>query len=261
MATDTKRRESDRSSEGCDRIPALRNGDHLSADEFMRRYQAMPHLKKAELIEGRVYVPSPDSDLAEWKQASMSSPVSYEGHCSPHFYLAGWFFLFAAATPGVRGGVDGTVLLDLKNRPQPDGFLFIEPRAGGQVRYSPDDYIDGAPDLVAEVAYSTASVDMHEKLQAYERNAAREYLVWRVEDRSIDWFVLRENRYQPLEKATDGIFRSEVLPGLWLDPEALLDGSLTRFNAVAQQGLASPEHAAFVEKLRQNAAEIAGAKS
>lgn len=257
MATDAKRAKTGRPSEACERIPPLRNGDHLSADEFMRRYNAMPHLKKAELIEGRVYIPSPDSDLPAWKHATMSSPVSYEGHCSPHYHLVGWFFLYQMATPGVRGGVDGTVLLDLKNRPQPDGFLFIEPRAGGQAQYSADDYIEGAPDLVAEVAYSTASVDMHEKLQAYQRNAAREYIVWRVENRSIDWFVFRENRYRPLEKSADGIFRSEVIPGLWLDPEAHINGDMTRLNAVLQQGLASPEHA-FVEQLRQKAAELAG---
>ncbi|HEU5115772.1 MAG TPA: Uma2 family endonuclease, partial [Isosphaeraceae bacterium] len=107
----------------------------------------------------------------------------------------------------------------------------------------------------------SASKDLNQKLQAYQRNGIPEYVVFRTRQKQVDWFLFREGKYVPLAPSADGLLRSEIFPGLWLDPEALLNGDLARVFAVLQQGLASPEHAAFVEKLRQNAAEIAGAKS
>jgi hypothetical protein len=71
--------------------------------------------------------------------------------------------------------------------------------------------------------------------------------VW---DEAVDWFVLRGGRFEPLPLA-EGIYRSEVLPGLWLDPAAVVRGDLARVLQVLQQGLASPEHAAFVARLQQ----------
>src|SRR5260221_7473909 len=118
------------------RIPPLENGDQLTREEFERRYEAMPNLKKAELIEGVVYMPS---------------PVSVK-HAGPHGDLVTWLGMYRAATPGADAGAEGTVRLDLSNEPQPDGVLFIEPACGGQVQISPDDYIVGAPELTAEVA-------------------------------------------------------------------------------------------------------------
>jgi hypothetical protein len=109
--------------------------------------------------------------------------------------------------------------------------------------------------LVAEVARSSVSIDLHNKLNAYRRNGVREYIVWRVEDRTIDWFVLREGRYEPLAPSADGLHRSEVLPGLCLDAAALLRGDLMVVFQAVQRGLDSPEHAAFVSRLRQAAAQ------
>ena len=97
----------------------------------------------------------------------------------------------------------------------------------------------GEPELVAEVAASTASYDLHDKLRAYQRNGVREYVVWRVLDRAIDWFVLRDDRYEPLALTSAGCYRSQVFPGLWLDPTALIRGDLARVLAVVQQGMAS----------------------
>jgi len=215
-------------------VPPLENGDRLTRAEFERRYDAMPHLKKAELIEGVVYVPS---------------PVRYHHHSAPHALLIGWLVQYAAGTPGVSVGDNGTVRLDLDNEPQPDAFLFIDPACGGQTRLSSDDYIEGAPELVAEVASSSVSYDLHAKLHAYRRNGVREYLVWRVLDQAIDWFVLRAGQYEPLPVDANGLVRSEVFPGLWLAPAALLRGDLTAVLASVQQGLGSPEHAAFVTRL------------
>jgi Uma2 family endonuclease len=222
------------SSVALDAVPALENGDRLTRAEFERRYDAMPHLKKAELIEGVVYVPS---------------PVRHRQHGSPHAHLVGWLFQYAANTPGVEVGDNSSVRLDLDNEPQPDTLLFIDPVCGGQVRISADGIIEGAPELVAEVASSSVSYDLHVKLQVYRRNGVREYLVWRVLEREIDWFVLRAGQYERMPMDAQGLLRSEVFPGLWLDPIALVRGDLATLLAIVQQGLASPEHTAFVTRL------------
>lgn len=215
-------------------LPALENGDRLTRAEFERRYEAMPHLKKAELIEGVVYVPS---------------PVRYRQHGSPHAQLISWLGVYAANTPGVGVGDSCSVRLNLDNEPQPDGLLFIDPDCGGQVRIGADGIIEGAPELVAEVASSSVSYDLHAKLPVYRRNGVREYVVWRVFDREIDWFVLRVGQYERMTVDAHGCLRSEVFPGLWLDPAALVRGDLATVLAVVQQGLASPEHGAFVARL------------
>jgi hypothetical protein len=92
--------------------------------------------------------------------------------------------------------------------------------------------------------------DLHDKLRAYQRNGVCEYVVWRVWDRAIDWFVLREGRYERLPLNSSGHYQSEVFPGLWLDPAALVRGDLAHVMTVLQQGLASPEHAGFAGRLR-----------
>jgi Uma2 family endonuclease len=212
----------------------LETGDLLTRAEFERRYEAMPALKKAELIEGVVYIPAP-------------THVRRHGH--PHFNLNTWMGLYNAATPGVSGANNASVRLDLDNELQPDGILLIDPALGGQARISLDDFVELAPELVGEVASSSASIDLHLKLHVYCRNGVREYVVWRVLERAIDWFVLRDGAFERLAPDEDGIFRSEVFPGLWLDAEAMVRDELGFVLQVLQQGIASPEHAAFVERL------------
>ena len=202
----------------------------------------MPPYTKAELIEGVVYV---------------ASPVRHKYHGRQHHHLHGWLGSYEAGTPGVEGGDNSTVRLDLTNEPQPDCVFFIQPEHGGQVQIDADGYIEGAPDLVAEVTASTASYDLHDKLESYRRNGVREYLVCRVLDRQIDWFVLREGAYERLAPAPDGSLRSTVFPGLWLDPAALVRGDLPAVLALVQQGLASPEHAEFAARLGQASADPA----
>jgi Uma2 family endonuclease len=215
-------------------VPPLEPGDRISRAEFERRYEAMPQLKKAELIEGVVYMPS---------------PVRHRHHGHPHAWLIGWLIQYEAATPGVETGDNSTARLDLDNEPQPDGLLLIAPDRGGQARISVDDYIESAPELVVEVAASSASYDLNTKLTVYRRNGVREYLVFRVRDREVDWFVLRDGLFEPLRPTSDGILRSEVFPGLWLDVAALVRGDLPQVLAVVQQGVNTPEHAAFVAGL------------
>jgi Uma2 family endonuclease len=222
-------------------LPPLESGDRLTREEFERRYEAMPELKKAELIEGVVYVPS---------------PVRLIHHGEPHADLITWLGVYRTFTPHVRVGDNSTVRLDLDNEPQPDGLLMLERALGGQAVIDDDDYVAGAPELAAEVAASSASFDLHDKLRAYRRNGVREYIVWRVLDRVVDWFVLRQSRYDNLARSAAGFYQSEVFPGLWLDPEALVGGDLPRVHQVLQQGLASAEHAAFVTELSRRAGQI-----
>jgi Uma2 family endonuclease len=223
-------------SPGSVKVPPLRQGDHLDREEFERRYDAMPELKKAELIDGVVHMPS---------------PVRHEEHGIPHSDLITWLGVYRFHTPGVLPGTDSSVRLDLGGAPQPDALLMIDPNRGGQAAHDADRYITGGPELVAEVSASTVSMDLNSKLLLYQRNGVREYIVWRVEESAIDWFVLRDGQYVLLLPGTDGIIRSEVFPGLWLDPQTLITLNPTRLLAVLQQGLASQAHADFVAHLQQ----------
>src|SRR2546426_7091508 len=85
-------------------VPPLETGDHLTRAEFERRYEAMPHLKKAELIEGVVLMPS---------------PARLRRHARPHAHLIAWLVQYETGTPGIVVGDNGTARLDLDNEPQP----------------------------------------------------------------------------------------------------------------------------------------------
>ena len=213
----------------------LENGDRLTRRKFEQRYAARTDLKKAELIEGVV---------------SISSPVHFAGHGEPHLAILTWLGTYCAFTPGVRAADNATIRLDLDNEPQPDALLRIEPEAGGHSHLSEDDYVEGAPELVIEIAASSATYDMHDKLRAYRRNGVQEYLVWRVYEKQIDWFVLVDDEYMLLTADTSGIFHSQAFPGLDLAVYALLDGDMVRVLAALQKGLEVAEHAEFVERLQ-----------
>jgi Uma2 family endonuclease len=220
-------------------LPPLENGDRLTGEEFARRYDAMPGLKKAELIDGRVYV---------------SPPVAFYGHGFEHSKLVTLFCVYAAATPGVHDGDNATLRIDPDNWPQPDALLMIAPSRGGQSKIDSDNILAGAAELVAEIAASSASYDLHDKLQLYRRAGVREYVVWRTLDGEFDYFVLRQGEYARLAPAADGLFHSEVFPGLWLDTSSLLKGDLAAALARLQEGIASTEHTMFITELQRRAA-------
>jgi len=205
----------------------LEAGDRLSRQEFERRYERMPHLKKAELIEGIVY---------------MSSPVRLSHHGLPQINLAVWLGVYASETPGVQCADNCTVRLDLDNEPQPDLILFKLPARGGQVRISVDDYVEGAPELVVEIVGSSRAYDLHQKKGAYRRNGVREYLAWITTERRLVWWELREGEYQEIAPQADGWLKSVVFPGLWLDVAALLRDDKKSVLAALRLGLESSEH-------------------
>ena len=158
-----------------------------------------------------------------------------------------WLVTYCASTPSVRAADNATVRLDLDNEPQPDALLRIVPAAGGRARTSAD---DGAPELIFEIAASSAAIDLHDKLRAYRRNGVQEYVVWRVLKHQIDWFVLRDGEYRPLTTNPSGMLESRVFPGLRLAVDVLLQGDLAALLAELQNGLSTPEHGAFIERLR-----------
>lgn len=216
-------------------IPPLQNGDHLTIKEFRKRYEAMPVNIKAELINGVVY---------------MSSPVTMSFHGQPHANLSCWLGTYRAYTPGLQAG-DNATLRELlgEHEPQPDLCLRILEAFGGQSATNADGYVVGAPEYIGEISASSVSYDLHEKLQVYQENGVLEYAIWRVLDEEIDWLYLKRGKFQRLAQ-TNGIYKSRAFPGLWLDTKAMIADDLATVLEVVQQGIASPEHRRFVEKLR-----------
>ena len=214
--------------------PPLENGDRLTREEFERRYDAMPHLKKAELIKGVVY---------------MGSPVRFGKHGEPHARLLTWLGTYAAFTEGVRFAGNATVRLDWDTEPQPDALLRVEPEGRANSRITADDYVEGAPEFVAEISSSTVSYDLHDKMDACRRAGVQEYLVWRVEDQEVDWFLPRDGEYVRIPPGADGVYESSTFPGLRLAVTALLAGDMAQVMGELQKGLDAAEHAEFVASL------------
>jgi Uma2 family endonuclease len=212
-------------------IPPLESGDRLTRAEFERRYEATPEKFKAELIEGVVYVASPVRTF----------------HGVPHADLVTWLGVYRTATPGVSAADNTTTRLDLDNEPQPDALLRIE--VGGSSTISEDGYIEGAPELVAEIVTSSAAIDLGAKQNAYRRNGVQEYLVWQTFENRFSWFRLQAEKFVLIEPDADGMIRSSTFPGLWLNVPALLEGRMIEVLNGLQAGIADLAHQAFVQEL------------
>ena len=194
-------------------IAPLENGDRLSRAEFERRYAAMPETCKAELIEGIVCM--------------SAAALRFKSHGQPHSFLNAWLATYQVFTDFTMVADAPTVRLDAINEPQPDLALVIDSSYGGQTQLSEDDYLEGAPELLAEIAASTVSIDLGAKKTSYERNG----------------------KYVDLLADDDGITQSEVFPGLWLDRSALIQGDMKQVLAILQTGISSQAHDEFVTRL------------
>lgn len=215
------------------RPPLLHNGDRLKQPEFHRRYLAQPGSEKVELIGGIVYV---------------ASPVSWP-HGEYHSELNTLLGSYKWATPGVRVGSDATAILGEESEPRPDLSMRIEPECGGQARINQEGYLEGAPELLAEVAYSSVALDLNQKREDYQQAGVREYIVACIEERQLRWFDFAAgDEIRPNRK---GVFCSRVFPGLWIDAEALFNLDSAQLVASLEQGLASRAHTAFVRHLEQ----------
>lgn len=212
--------------------PLLHEGDQLSALEFLHRWEAMPDLKEAELLNGVVFL--------------MASPIG-KGHSRTHGRLHGWLWSYAESTPGCETGIAGTWLMSAKDVPQPDLTLSILPEHGGQSAET-GLYPEGAPELIVEISGSSTSRDLGVKLELYRSAGVREYVTVLLNPQKIIWRHLSRGRYKELVPGDDGWLRSQVFPGLWLDPAAVWDRTAS-LRAALEPGLRSPEHEAFVARL------------
>ncbi len=215
------------------RVPPLENGDQLDQKTFHERYEAMPPDVRAELIGGIVFMSSPQK-----LQHSQSEPRFQR-----------WLDEYAEATPGTEVVSHATTILGPDSELQPDACLLILPENGGQTWEDKENYLHGAPELIGEISWASESVDLNRKKADYEKAGVREYVVVALRQGKVYWFVRRRGKFRELALDKDGIFRSPVFPGLWLDPAALLKNDRKRLLEVLRQGLASPEHAAFAAKL------------
>ena len=222
-------------------IPLLVEGDRLTRDEFERRYDAMPGLKRAYLLEGVVHV---------------GGPVRAIGHGDCCCVINCWLGNYSVATPGTQGAAHSHIRLDSRNMLQPEVSFIIRPSHGGQARISADDYLEGGPELLAEVWARDVRFDFEAKRRIYQRHGVREYVVWRVERQQVDWFVLRDGRFDRLAPTSTGLLCSETFPGLWLDADALTRGDFVEVMAQLQRGIGDPTHAAFVAELRSRVGKM-----
>ncbi len=214
-------------------VPPLVPGDQMTKAEFLRLWEAHPEIKNAELLGGKVY---------------MSSPVSVE-HGDMEGRAGGWLQVYSAYTPGTASGHNTTSFL-LDDVPQPDLNLRILPEYGGR-SWVAGKYLHGRPDLLVEICASSASYDLHVKLDLYREAGVREYLVILLYEKEIRWHVLVDGQYQLLPEDPDGLRRSRIFPGLWLAGKALLAGDMPQVLTSLQEGLATPGHRAFVAELAQ----------
>ena len=212
----------------------LTEGARLTRSEFERRYSAHPNLKKAELVDGIVRMPS---------------AVRYVQHARQHAALFRVLMAYADRTPGVGVTANATVRLDATTEVQPDVMLRIESAERGQSVVDVDGYVTGAPELVAEISASSARFDMREKFQAYQRNGVREYIVWQTLVPRIDWFEQVDGTFRPLSATKGGVIQSRVFPGLRLAPDALIADDEAGALAATHAGLGTAAHREFLAKL------------
>jgi Uma2 family endonuclease len=212
-------------------IPPLQAGDHLSREEFLRIWELHPEIKRAELIGGMVYMPS---------------PLSVE-HGDMEGEIGGWLFAYKSRTPGTAVGHNATSFF-MADTPQADVHLRILTECGGN-SWTKDKYLAGTPELFVEICLSSAAYDLHQKFKLYQSSGVPEYLTVLMFEREIRWHVLVNGAYQVMPPGADGLWRSRIFPGLWLDGPALLAGDSQRLLARLDEGLRSTEHEAFVAKL------------
>jgi Uma2 family endonuclease len=190
-------------------IPELQNGDRLSHEEFMRRYEAMPETR-AQLVAGSVFI---------------RGRVPFV-HGESHASITGWIGHYAAQHPNLILGSGCTVLLDDADVVEPDVLLMRPFAQSGRAQVGSDGYVHGPPELVVEVAASTASLDANAKAEAYHAAGVKEYLLWRTEEERIDWYERSDDRYLAMSPDANGLVESKLFPGLILNPAALLRGDL-----------------------------------
>ncbi|HUY36447.1 MAG TPA: Uma2 family endonuclease [Pirellulales bacterium] len=215
-------------------VTPLVAGQRLDRATFHDRYEQMPPGTRAELVGGVVYMPS---------------PLRFD-HGDRDHWVSVWLDRYMEFTQGIAVSHNASTFLDDEGEPQPDVLLRILPEWGGRIRHV-DGYLEGPPDLVIEIARSSRKFDLGPKYLDYERAGVSEYVVVGLEPDEAYWHVRRDERFVRVSPDTDGLFRSVVFPGLWLDAQALFDENRGRLREIVDRGVATPEHAAFVARMAE----------
>jgi hypothetical protein len=214
-------------------LPPLVAGQKLDRATFHERYEAMPPGTRAELVGGIVYMPSPlgyDHGI-------------FDGHASD------WLGHYKRFTPGLQRALNATTQFDDYGEPQPDLQLRIPEELGGLSRIE-NGYLVGPPELIVEISRTTRKYDLGPKKADYERAGVLEYLFIGLDPQEIRWFAREGARLVEVAAGEDGIYRSQVFPGLWLDPHAYFAEDIETLFTTLDQGLATPAHAEFVVRLQ-----------
>lgn len=212
-------------------VGVLQAGDNLDRAEFLRLWRRLPRLKRAELVGGIVYMPSPLS----------------VNHGEMENTMSGWVYTYRIATPGCTSGNNiSTFLLD--DCPQPDVNLRIKPEYGGK-SWVHKKYLHGTPEMFVEVCLTSAAYDLHQKCDLYEKAGVPEYIAVILAKQQIRWHRLVDGKYKLLRPDQHGVYRSRIFPGLWLDSKALFKDDMPRVLVTLNQGIASEEHLEFVRSL------------
>lgn len=215
----------------------LIEGQRLDQPTFHALYEAMPPGTRAELVGGVVYMPSPVG----------------RAHGKAQVPVIVWLSYYAENTPGAEVLDNATTILGWKSELQPDGLLRVLPERGGRTS-NERGFVRGAPELIIEVSKATRYVDLGPKLADYEQAGVLEYVVRALDPDEV--FLFRQEQGTLIERPLDedGLYRLTSFPGLWLDPQALIEGDTRRLRAVVDLGLATPEHAEFVARLGEGLA-------
>jgi Uma2 family endonuclease len=213
------------------RAPLLANGDRMKQAEFHRLYELYDEDTKIELVGGIVY---------------MSSPLS-RSHSDCAGRLGYAFERYAEDTPGVEVLHNATTILGEESEPQPDLGLRVLPEFGGR-SWDEGIYVGGAAELFAEIAYSSRALDLHAKLRDYRAAGVLEYLVVLIEDQEVRWFHFPSD--SEIRPNRQGIAKSRVFPGLWIDVPALLRLDSRALRKAVEAGSRSKPHASFVRRLQ-----------
>jgi Uma2 family endonuclease len=215
-------------------IPPLENGDRLKQKEFHRRYEQYPEDVKIELVGGIVF---------------MASPLRLP-HGKYHLKLGMVVDHYVSKTPGVDAADNATAILGEESEPQPDLSMWVSEACGGRAKANADQYLEGPPELIAEIAHSSVAIDLHKKREDYKAAGVLEYLVLCIAEQEIIWFHFPSGK--EIKATKEGVFKSKVFPGFWLDGPALLARDSEQLRVTVQQGLETKEHAAFVKRLEKS---------
>lgn len=215
------------------KLPLLYDGLRLDRVTFHRLYEASPELKRVQLIEGIVHMPS---------------PMRFVQHANPQTCINGWLFCYVTQTPGVNTGGSATLKIDDENEFEPDGMLFYD---NGQLIIADDGYLEGVPELAVEVTASTFTIDSKEKFRVYEKHGVKEYLLWNTEAGTITWYARHKDKFVPMKSNRAGILKSKIFPGLWLEVAAMREGDMTQVMKTLYEGLASAPHRQYVKRFKK----------